>query len=168
MRSLITEAGFSHKGLARRVNDLGRSRGITGLAYDHSSVIRWLRGEHPRDPVPKLIADVFSLGLGRKVTCNDLGFPDTAALPDLGLRFARSWRDTIETITALWRSDLERRQFLIDSTFAVSAYATSTIRWLTSHSSQIGFPSNPTRQVGYQDVTAIREVTQTFLRLDNL
>jgi hypothetical protein len=63
---------------------------------------------------------------------------------------------------------LERRQFLIDSTFAVSAYATSAMRWLMSPSSEIGFSGNPTRQVNCQDVTAIREVTQTFLRLDNL
>ena len=65
LQMLIEEAGFSHKGLARRVNDLGRAKGIQNLSYDHSSVIRWLKGEHPRGPVPSLIAEVLSMSLGR-------------------------------------------------------------------------------------------------------
>src|SRR5258708_35079225 len=132
LQTLIDEAGFSHKGFARRVNDLGQARGISSLTYDHSSVIRWLKGEHPRDPAPALIAEVFSMSLGRAITCGDLGFPSTKALPDLGLRFTRSLRDTIETITALWRSDLERRQFIIDSTFAAGPYPTPAISCLTT------------------------------------
>lgn len=168
LQTLIDEAGFSHKGLARRVNDMGRARGISGLAYDHSSVIRWLKGDHPREPVPALIADVFSMSLGRKITCADLGLPEAGELPDLGLRFARSRRDTIDTVAALWRSDVERRQFLIDSAFAAGAYANSAIRWLTAPPAGSGLSGKVIRQVGRQDVEAIQEVTQTFLRLDNL
>jgi hypothetical protein len=132
LQMLIDEAGFSHKGIARRVNDLGRAKGIPSLSYDHSSVIRWLKGEHPRGPVPALIAEVLSMSLGRRITPAELGFPATRELPDLGLRFSPSWCDTIETITSLWRSDVERRQFIIDSVFAAGAYATSAIRWLTA------------------------------------
>jgi hypothetical protein len=168
LQALIDEAGFSHKGLARRVNDLGRAKGISGLAYDHSSVIRWLRGEHPRQPIPALIAEVLSMSLGREITAGEVGFPASGERPDLGLRFATSWRDTIEVTTALWRSDLERRQFIVDSVFAVGAYATSAIRWLTAPPARISVPSRAVRQVGRADVDAIREVTQTFHRLDNL
>ncbi len=168
LRMLIEEAGFSHKGLAHRVNDLGRAKGISGLAYDHSSVIRWLRGEHPRQPIPALIADVFSMNLGREITTGEVGLPGSGELPEIGLRFATSWRDTIEVITALWRSDLERRQFIVDSVFAAGAYATSAIRWLTTPPARISLPSRPVRQVGRVDVNAIQEVTQTFHRLDNL
>ncbi len=168
LQALIDETGFSHKGLARRLNDLGRAKGMSGLAYDHSSVIRWLKGEHPRQPVPALIAELFSMNLGRAVTAGEVGFPATSELPDIGLRFATSWRDTIEVITALWRSDLERRQFIVDSVFAAGAYATSAIRWLTAPPARISLPPRPARQVGRTDVDAIREVTQTFHRLDNL
>jgi hypothetical protein len=168
LQALIEEAGFSHKGLARRVNDLGRAKGIPGLSYDHTSVIRWLKGEHPRAPVPALIAEVFSMSLGRKVTAGELGLPETKNLPELGLRFSPSWHDTIETITALWRSDLERRQFIIGSVFSAGAYATSAIRWLTAPPNAISLPARPARRVGQADVEAIREVTRTFLRLDNL
>jgi hypothetical protein len=168
LQALIDEAGFSHKGLARRVNDLGRAKGVSGLTYDHSSVIRWLKGEHPRQPIPAIIAEVFSMNLGRNVTAGDLGFPPTNELPNLGLRFATSWRDTIDVITALWRSDLERRQFIVDSVFVAGAYATSAIRWLTAPPTGVSLPTRSTRQVGHADVDAIREVTQTFHRLDNL
>jgi hypothetical protein len=168
LRMLIEEAGFSHKGLARRVNDLGQAKGISGMAYDHSSVIRWLKGEHPRQPIPALITEVFSMNLGREVTAGDLGFPAINELPTIGLRFATSWRDTIEVITTLWRSDLERRQFIIDSVFAAGAYATSAIRWLTAPPGRISLPAKSIRHVGRADVEAIREVTQTFYRLDNL
>ena len=164
---LIQEAGFSHKGLARRINDLGHARGIPGLSYDHSSVIRWLKGELPRGPAAKLAAEVFSLTLARAITETDLGFPNTHELPELGLRFTPSLGDTIETVTTLWRSDVERRQFVLNSTFAAGAYASSAIRWLTTPAKQ-DIPATTGRRVGQADVEAIREVTQTFLRLDNL
>jgi hypothetical protein len=131
-------------------------------------VIRWLKGEHPRGPVPALIAEVLSMSLGRRITPVELGFPAARELPDLGLRFSPSWRDTINNITALWRSDVERRQFIIDSAFAAGAYATSAIRWLTAPPTGTELPPNRTRQVTAVDVDAIREVTETFLRLDNL
>ena len=72
---LIAEAGLSHKGLARRLNDLGAARGLAGLKYDHSSVLRWLAGQRPRDPVPGLLAEIFALRLGRTVSTEDLGMP---------------------------------------------------------------------------------------------
>ena len=167
LQGLIQEAGFSHKGLAHRINNLGRARGIPGLSYDHSSVIRWLKGERPRDPAPKLAAEVFSLTLARPITETDLGFPKARDLPELGLRFAPSLPDTIETVTTLWRSDVERRQFILSSTFASGAYASSAIRWLTAPAT-LGSAAASGRQVGQADVEAIREVTRTFLRLDNL
>ena len=167
LQALIEEAGFSHKGLARRINDLGQSRGMRGLSYDHSSVIRWLKGEQPRDPAPRLAAQVFSLALARPVTEADLGFPKTRDLPELGLRFTPSLRDTIETVTTLWRSDVERRQFVLNSAFAAGAYASSAIRWLTTPAAQ-GTPIAAEARVEHVDIEAIREVTRTFLRLDNL
>ena len=167
LSALIEEAGFSHKGLARRIKDLGQSRGMRDLSYDHSSVIRWLKGEQPRDPAPKLAAEIFSLALARPVTEADLGFPKARDLPELGLRFTPSLRDTIETVTTLWRSDVERRQFILTSTFAAGAYASSAIRWLTTPGAQ-GMPAGPALRVGRADLEAIREVTQTFVRLDNL
>jgi hypothetical protein len=113
LQTLIGEAGFSHKGLARRINDLGGAHGISGLRYDHSSVIRWLKGEQPRDPAARLAAEVFSQTLARQISETDLGFLKTRELPELGLHFTPSPQDTIDTVTTLWRSDVERRQFIL-------------------------------------------------------
>jgi hypothetical protein len=130
-------------------------------------VIRCLKGEQPRDPAQKLAAEVFSLTLARPITETDPGFPKAHDLPELGLRFTPSLRDTIETVTTLWRSDVERRQFILNSTFAAGVYASSAIRWLTAPATP-GTTAAAGPRVGQADVEAIREVTQTFLRLDNL
>jgi hypothetical protein len=47
LSALIEEAGFSHAGLARRVDQLGIEHGLD-LRYDKTSVTRWLRGQQPR------------------------------------------------------------------------------------------------------------------------
>src|SRR5690349_25053272 len=52
--------------------------------------------------------------------------------------------------------------------FVAGAYAPSALRWLTTPPPEISMSARSTRQVGHADVDAIREVTQTFHRLDNL
>lgn len=100
LAALIAEAGFSSKGLARRVVDRGRSRGYRNLKYNHSSVERWLRGEQPRPPTPELLGEVFSAALARPVSLAMLGMaqertPDSAALQhsadSYGCRAHCSW-----------------------------------------------------------------------------
>ena len=63
LAALIEEAGFSHAGLARRVDQLGLEHGLD-LRYDKTSVTRWLRGQQPRGATPALIAEVFTRRLG--------------------------------------------------------------------------------------------------------
>src|SRR5919109_5465678 len=49
--------------------------GHAQLATDTSRVRRWIdMGETPRDPVPKVLAALFTERLGRVVTIEDLGF----------------------------------------------------------------------------------------------
>ncbi|MBF8193158.1 hypothetical protein ITP53_47325 [Nonomuraea sp. K274] len=166
LQQLIAEADFSHKGLARRLNDLGAARGTPGLKYDHSSVLRWIGGQRPRDPVPSLLAEIFALRLGRPVTSEDLGMPANITPLDLGQEFTHRWQEGVATVTALWRADVERRRFLIDSTFAIGAGSVGAIRWLTSPFE--GHPSGRgARRVGRADIAAIQEVTRSFGELDN-
>ncbi|MFI7703253.1 hypothetical protein [Nonomuraea sp. NPDC049480] len=166
LQQLIAEAGFSHKGLARRLNDLGAARGTPGLKYDHSSVLRWIGGQRPRDPVPCLLMEIFAMRLGRPVTSEDLGMPAIITPLDLGQEFTHTWQEGVATVTALWRADVERRRFLIDSTFAIGAGSIGAMRWLTSpaegHLGGMG-----TRRVGRADIAAIHEVTRSFGELDN-
>ncbi|MFI6815268.1 hypothetical protein ACIBG7_22870 [Nonomuraea sp. NPDC050328] len=166
LQQLIAEAGFSRKGLARRLNDLGTSRGIPGLRYDHSSVLRWIGGQRPREPVPCLLAEIFALRLGRPVDPEDFGMPAISSPLHLGQEFTHTWVEGVATVTALWRADVERRRFLVDSTFAIGAGAAGAVRWLTSPPG--GRPVGAgARKVGRSDVTAIHEVTRSFGELDN-
>ncbi|MQA97760.1 MAG: hypothetical protein GEV11_25210 [Streptosporangiales bacterium] len=166
LRGLILEAGFSNKGLARRVNALGAAKGVPELRYDHSSVIRWLAGEHPRDPVPKLITEVFTMQLGRRLTPADLGMEPVEADAGVGLEFPLNWTDGVRAVIGLWRADVERRRFLVESGFAVSAYSAAALRWLTAP--PVDRPTSAGRlRVGPSDVEAIREVTRTARAHDN-
>lgn len=88
LHGLLSEAGFSHKGFARRINDAGEACGLPGMSYDHSSVVRWLGGQQPKAPVPDLIANVFTAHLGRPITPACLGMRQDGVPPDIGLAFA--------------------------------------------------------------------------------
>lgn len=97
--ALLDEAGMSHAGLAARVNTAG-----TGLAYDHTAVGRWLKGQRPRGTVPDLICDTLSQRLKRPVSLDDIGMgkPGAIAAPTALAGF-------VERATALWRSDQQQR-----------------------------------------------------------
>jgi hypothetical protein len=105
--ALLDEAGMSRVGLATRVNDASHSRGKRAR-YDHSSVIRWLRGQRPRGIIPDLICEIFAARLCRPLTLEDIGMgktntPQPASTPLAGF---------IERSTALWRGDLQQRSDL--------------------------------------------------------
>ncbi|WP_211328838.1 hypothetical protein [Thermomonospora umbrina] len=63
----MAEVGWSEERLARNVNDLAAATG-TSLRLDRRSVAHWLAGRPPEQPVPTLVAEALSRGLGRLVT----------------------------------------------------------------------------------------------------
>ena len=72
---LFALTGWSKGELARLVNRRGAAVGQQQLSTDTSRVRRWIeRGETPRDPVPRVLAALFTERLGRVVTTEDLGF----------------------------------------------------------------------------------------------
>ncbi len=75
LADLFGLAGWSKGELARLVNRQAAVMGHPQLATDTSRVRRWIdTGECPRDPVPKVLAALFTERLGRVVTIEDLGF----------------------------------------------------------------------------------------------
>ncbi|UNO38784.1 hypothetical protein [Streptomyces sp. MST-110588] len=75
LADLFGLAGWSKGELARLVNRQAAAMGHPQLATDTSRVRRWIdTGETPRDPVPKVLASLFTERLGRVVTIEDLGF----------------------------------------------------------------------------------------------
>ncbi|WP_280448462.1 hypothetical protein [Nocardia brasiliensis] len=155
----------SHKGLARRVVERGRAVGVE-LRYDHTSVGRWLSGEQPNAPGPKLIAEVLTELLGRRILPSDCGMTDGHETADLGLEFSLSITEATAEATALWRSDVERRRFLVGASYAVAVYPAASMRWLT-----LPGPEHPVsvgnRRIGQSDVDAVRMMTTAFRDLDN-
>ncbi|MEV8411612.1 hypothetical protein AB0R12_39620, partial [Streptomyces niveus] len=75
LSDLFGLAGWSKGELARLVNRQAAAMGHPQLATDTSRVRRWIdMGEIPRDPVPRVMASLFTERLGRVVTIEDLGF----------------------------------------------------------------------------------------------
>ncbi|MFD4725374.1 hypothetical protein ACFWNW_09875 [Streptomyces seoulensis] len=71
---LFGMAGWSKGELARMVNRQAAAMGHPQLSTDTSRVRRWIdMGEIPRDPVPRVLASLFTERLGRVVTMEDLG-----------------------------------------------------------------------------------------------
>ncbi|MFB8004907.1 hypothetical protein [Nocardia sp. NPDC056000] len=167
LEELVEEAGGVRKPLARRVIDRGRSRGLE-LRYDHSSVGRWLAGEQPQAPIPDLIAEVLTELLGRKITpamCGLRVSPEATA--DLGLEFALNLSDAVDAATALWRSDVEHRRFLQDTSYAVAVYPAASMRWLTLPGPEHPVSNRSSRRVGQTDVDAVQTMATAFRDLDN-
>jgi hypothetical protein len=115
LAALIDEAGFSNKGLARRVIDLGQMRGYRDLKYNHSSVERWLRGEQPRPPTPGLLTEIFSAALGRAVTMTGLGMAHGRLPAETALRMPPTPADSADVVRGLSEGDLAQRRVLVKS-----------------------------------------------------
>jgi hypothetical protein len=74
LADLFALTGWSKGELARAVNRRGGAMGQQQLSTDTSRVRRWInQGEIPRDPVPRVLAALFTERLGRVVTIEDLG-----------------------------------------------------------------------------------------------
>jgi tetratricopeptide (TPR) repeat protein len=166
LAGLIEEAGISRKGLARRVVELGNSRGLQGLRYDHSSVARWLSGQQPSAPVPELIAEVLTGLVARRVAVTDAGMRPSDMAADTGLQLAGSWQECVAAAAALCHADLARRRFLQDSVLAVSMSSAAALQWLVSPAAE---PPAGTgrRRIGASDITAISMAAGAFREMDN-
>ncbi|UYQ61176.1 transcriptional regulator [Streptomyces peucetius] len=105
--ALLEEAGFSHAGLAARVNLAGSARGLS-LRYEHTAVARWLKGQRPRGQVPDLICEVLAGRLRRVVTLDDIGLGVPAG--DRAVPHNSSLSGFVERATAQWRYEAQQRQ----------------------------------------------------------
>lgn len=134
----FARSGWSKGELARQVNRKARQLGAHHVSTDTSRVRRWLDGEQPREPIPKIMADLFSERFGSVVAVEDLGL--RAAIPVStvaggGVDLPWSGPQTVQLISEYSRSDLmlNRRGFL-GTSLALTAGAAliePMQRWLT-------------------------------------
>jgi hypothetical protein len=135
LTSWFSRSGWSKGELARQVNRRARQIGASHISTDTSRVRRWLDGEQPREPIPKILSELFSERFGAVVSVEDLGLRSTLPVAgDSSVDLPWSALQTVQLISEYSRSDLmlNRRGFLGSSLAlaAGSALIEPMQRWL--------------------------------------
>ncbi|HZG06727.1 MAG TPA: hypothetical protein VE546_24705 [Streptomyces sp.] len=115
LASWFARSGWSKGELARQVNRRARQLGAHHISTDTSRVRRWLDGEQPREPIPRILSELFSERFGCVVAVEDLGLRtgrQTASAGGVDLPWTGP--QTVAMIGEFSRSDLmlARRGFL--------------------------------------------------------
>ncbi|MEV4192006.1 hypothetical protein AB0J65_11455 [Streptomyces toxytricini] len=123
MTSWFVRSGWSKGELARQVNRRARQMGAHHISTDTSRVRRWLDGEQPREPVPRILSELFSERFGSVVAIEQLGLRTAHQTPSVsGVDLPWAGPQTVELLGEFSRSDLmlARRGFL-GTSLALSA-----------------------------------------------
>ncbi|MFG2131995.1 hypothetical protein ACGFNV_29865 [Streptomyces sp. NPDC048751] len=121
--SWFVRSGWSKGELARQVNRRARQLGANHISTDTSRVRRWLDGENPREPIPRILSELFSERFGCVVSVEDLGLRAVRQSPSVsGVDLPWTGPQTVALLGEFSRSDLmlARRGFL-GSSLALSA-----------------------------------------------
>ncbi|MCX5561061.1 hypothetical protein [Streptomyces sp. NBC_00038] len=121
--SWFVRSGWSKGELARQVNRRARQLGANHISTDTSRVRRWLDGENPREPIPRILSELFSERFGCVVAVEDLGLRAAHQSPSVsGVDLPWTGPGTVALISEYSRSDLmlARRGFL-GSSLALAA-----------------------------------------------
>ncbi|MBB1243261.1 hypothetical protein GL263_06740 [Streptomyces durbertensis] len=113
--SWFVRSGWSKGELARQVNRRARQLGAHHISTDTSRVRRWLDGEQPREPIPRILGELFSERFGCVVGVEDLGLRQTRqSAAGSGVDLPWAGPQTIGLINEFTRSDLmlSRRGYL--------------------------------------------------------
>ncbi|MFR9674574.1 hypothetical protein [Streptomyces sp. TR06-5] len=113
--SWFVRSGWSKGELARQVNRRARQIGAPHVSTDTSRVRRWLDGEQPREPIPRILSELFSERFGCAVPVEELGLRPARRTPTAsGVDLPWAGPETIQLISEFSRSDLMlgRRGFL--------------------------------------------------------
>lgn len=166
LAALVAACGRSHAALARKVNVAAAAFHGLDLRYDQASVYWWLRGRVPEEPIPGLLAGIFSEWLGLTVQVPDLGFTDPGG--HLGLEMPATAAEAVESASELWRYVLRRRVFL-GAGFAVGATVSAGFDWHFAPAPAAGELARQagSRAIGMVDVERIRQARTEFAIMDH-
>ncbi|WP_328395970.1 hypothetical protein OHS70_10365 [Streptomyces sp. NBC_00390] len=115
LSSWFVRSGWSKGELARQVNRRARQMGAHHISTDTSRVRRWLDGEQPREPIPRILSELFSERFGSVVAIEDLGLRSVHQSPSVsGVDLPWAGPQTVTLLSEFSRSDLmlARRGFL--------------------------------------------------------
>ncbi|QPL62497.1 hypothetical protein I3J09_06275 [Streptomyces clavuligerus] len=113
--SWFLRSGWSKGELARQVSRRARRLGAHHISTDTSRVRRWLDGEQPREPIPRILSELFSERFGTVVAIEDLGLRTAHQSPSVsGVDLPWAGPQTVSLLNEFSRSDLmlARRGFL--------------------------------------------------------
>ncbi len=113
--SWFVRSGWSKGELARQVNRRARQMGAHHISTDTSRVRRWLDGEQPREPIPRILSELFSERFGSVVAIEDIGLRSAHQSPSVsGVDLPWTGPQTVALLSEFSRSDLmlARRGFL--------------------------------------------------------
>lgn len=171
LNSWFQRSGWSKGELARLVNKRARQLGAAHVSTDTSRVRRWLDGEHPRDPAPRILVELFSERFGTVITHAELGLREPAAPPATsGVDLPWAGRRSMELLGDFARSDLmlNRRGFL-GTSLSLSA-GPSLIepmkRWLSPVPEQHSPNGRPAGRVSLEELDRLEETTRLFRSWD--
>ncbi|MFI6337245.1 hypothetical protein [Streptomyces sp. NPDC050535] len=163
--SWFVRSGWSKGELARQVNRRARQLGANHISTDTSRVRRWLDGENPREPIPRILSELFSERFGCVVAVEDLGLRAAHQSPSVsGVDLPWTGPQTVALISEYSRSDLmlARRGFL-GSSLALAAgpaLIEPMQRWLV--------PSPATPRAEPEPTTSVRRGRLSTPELDLL
>ncbi|MCK8677076.1 MULTISPECIES: hypothetical protein [Streptomyces] len=123
LTSWFLRSGWSKGELARQVNRRARQLGAHHISTDTSRVRRWLDGEQPREPIPRILSELFTERFGNVVAIEDLGLRSAHQSPSVsGVDLPWAGPQTVALLGEFSRSDLmlARRGFL-GTSLALSA-----------------------------------------------
>jgi hypothetical protein len=103
----FARSGWSKGELARQVNSHARAMRAPHVSTDTSRVRRWLDGEQPREPIPQILAELFTRRFGRVVSIDELGLrePDEPH-GDFGVDLPWTFETVVEILGEYTRGDL--------------------------------------------------------------
>ncbi|WP_030237495.1 hypothetical protein [Streptomyces sp. NRRL S-350] len=128
LQAWVTASGLSHGEIARRITALALRSGHRQVAPDTTRVRRWLDGEHPRPPVPELLAQVLGDELGHSLTPSDLGLVPTGVALDT-IQVPLLTEPAAATLAGWTRMDL----LMLDRREALTLAAGTTLVALAEH-----------------------------------
>ncbi len=174
LRGLLAEAGWTEDFLARQVNAVAAESGMA-MWLDRRSVTHWLAGRRPRPPLPELIAEALSRGLGRTVGVADLGLSRPAAPASAPTAAPAARGDAVSMLARLAQAEGGRRQVLSVGAYSVAALAipgwAQAVARLPAVGAACGVTSrpvtaSPAQRLDVEQVVAAEQMTQVFSEMD--
>ncbi|MET9502327.1 hypothetical protein ABZY42_11430 [Streptomyces sp. NPDC006622] len=177
LTSWFVRSGWSKGELARQVNRRARQLGANHISTDTSRVRRWLDGENPREPIPRILSDLFSERFGCVVSVEELGLRTARQVPSaIGVDLPWTGPQTVALLSEFSRSDLmlARRGFL-GTSLALSAGPTliePMQRWLVpsppaAHADADSLPTSRARgRLSKPELELLESTTVMFRQWD--